>query len=413
MIKRARTLEEICGAGLCIGCGLCESIAGRDRVEMTLVEPGFLRPRVKKPVPEDAMQAILETCPGVRIDGQLETKPPMMDPVFGPAVSVWRGRATDHEVQFRGASGGVLTALGMFLLDSGKVDFVLHVAASKASPLHTERKLSFTATEVFEGTASRYGPAAPLIDLTALLERNQRFAVIGKPCDISAVHNLAQRDRRVRELIPYTLTLSCAGIPKLQSSYEFLARHDMHEEQLETLRYRGHGWPGYTYAKTRDGREAKEWYMETWFPYQEKWKAQFRCKICPDHTGEVADVSSVDDWPSGAPERDEIIGRSLVVARTRTGDSLIREAMQAGYLTFEDAPEKMQGMHDTQPHQVNKKRGIAMRLLAMWLAGVPLPHFRRIRVLRAALTTHPMFHLRNFLGMRRRLRAGEHHEQIP
>ena len=87
--------------------------------------------------------------------------------------------------------------------------------------------------------------------------------------------------------------------------------------------------------------------------------------------------------------------------------------MAAGYLTFEDAPEKMQGMHDTQPHQVNKKRGILIRLIAMWLAGVALPRFRRIRVLHAALTIHPMFHIRNFLGMRRRLHAGQHRENVP
>ena len=176
---------------------------------------------------------------------------------------------------------------------------------------------------------------------------------------------------------------------------------------------REHGWPGPTHARTLDGREAEESYLAMWYPYQQKWKTQFRCKICPDPTGEVADVTSVDDWPGGLPERDEPIGRSLVVARTPAGDALVRRALEAGYLSLEPAPERMRGLYDTQLHQVHKKQGILARLLALWLSSAPLPRYRRLRLWRAALTTHPLFHLRNFLGMRRRLRENQQREAIP
>ena len=150
-----------------------------------------------------------------------------------------------------------------------------------------------------------------------------------------------------------------------------------------------------------------------WFPYEQKWKTQFRCKICPDHTGELADITSVDDWPGGAPVGDERVGRCLVVARTRAGDTLFRESIKAGYMLAEPAPEGMRGMHDTQGHQVRKKQGVLARLLAMWLNRTALPRFRRIRVLRAAATAHPIFHMRNLLGARRRLREGQHREEVP
>ena len=413
MIPRARDLETVCRSGLCIGCGLCESVAGRDTVEMRLVPPGYLRPKQKAPLRPETVERILAVCPGVVIDGAPTERTALEDPVFGPGVSVWRGRAANDEVQFRAAAGGVLTALGMYLLDHGKVDFVLHVGAAHDAPMQSERKLSFSAGEVLEGSASRYGPAAPLVDVDALLARGQRFAFIGKPCDVAALRNLARHDPRVDELVACTLTISCAGVPKQQSSHDFLARHGLREEELETMRYRGHGWPGPTYARARDGREARESYLDMWFPYERKWKTQFRCKICPDHTGELADITSVDDWPGGAPEGDEAVGRCLVVARTRAGDALFREALEAGYLLAEPAPEGMRGLHDTQGHQVRKKQGILARLVAMGLARVPLPRYRRIRVLRAAATAHPMFHWRNLLGARRRLREGQHRERIP
>ena len=412
MSPRARDVETICRSGLCIGCGLCESIAGPDALEMRLVAPGFLRPKQKTRLPPSTVQRILDVCPGLVIDGGKRARTPLEDPVFGPGVSVWRGRAADDTVQFRAAAGGALTALGMYLLDRGKVDFILHVGAARDAPLQTERKLSFSAGEVRDGTASRYGPAAPLVDLDSLLARGQRFAFIGKPCDVAALRNLARHDPRVDALVPYTLSISCAGVPEQRASHAFLARHGLREDELETMRYRGHGWPGPTYARTHDGRETQESYLDMWFPYQEKWKTQFRCKICPDPTGELADITSVDDWPGGAPEGDERVGRCLVVARTRAGDALFREATEAGYLLAETAPEGMRGMHDTQGHQVRKKQGILARLAAMWLTRTPMPRYRRIGVWRAAATVHPLFHWRNLFGARRRLRERQHQEEV-
>lgn len=413
VFRRAHDLNQICAAGLCIGCGICQSLAGKERVEMVMVEPGYLRPRTKQPIPAEIMESILDICPGVSLDGSCVEKTPFHDSVMGPGVSAWRGRATTEEVQFRAAAGGALTALGMYLLDSGEVKFVLHVTASKNKPMLTERKLSFDAGAVLDGTGSRYGPAAPLVDVTELLERGEPFAFIGKPCDVGAIRNLARHDKRAAKLVKYTLTLSCAGVPALGFSSQFLERHSIAEHDLSEFRYRGHGWPGPTYAKTIDGREAEESYLQMWYPYNEKWKTQFRCKICPDATGELADITSVDDWPTGFPEKDERVGRSLVVARTAAGDRLMRSAIEAGYLEMEPALEKMRGLHQTQPHQVNKKRGILARLIAMWLSGLCLPRFRNMRVLASALTTHPLFHYRNFAGLRNRVRRQQHRERVP
>ena len=413
MIKRARDLNEICASGLCVGCGICQSLAGQEHVEMTLVEPGYLRPKTKKPIPQEVMNTILDVCPGVRIDGACVENTPLSDAVMGPGVSVWRGNASHDEVQFRAAAGGALTALAMYLVDSGEVSFVLHVCAARDAPMLSERKLSFDAGAVLDGAASRYGPAAPLVDVTQLLDRAEPFAFIGKPCDVAAVKNLARHDKRAAELIKYTLTLSCAGVPALEFSTQFLERHAMDEKNLSEFRYRGHGWPGPTYAKTSDGREARESYLEMWYPYNEKWKTQFRCKICPDATGELADITSVDDWPTGFPEKDERVGRSLVVARTKAADQLVRKAIDAGYLTMQPAAEKMQGLHQTQPHQVNKKRGVLARLITMWLSGLAVPRFTNMRLLASALTIHPLFHLRNGKGLRARVRERQHCEQVP
>ena len=413
MIKYPQSLEDIVAGGLCIGCGICQSIAGRDRVEMTMMEPGFLRPKVKAAPDDAAMREILDVCPGASIDGAMPKERAdgvFMDPVYGPWVSITRGYAADDEIRFKAAAGGALTALGMYLLDTGKVDFVLHVAQSTDDPIRSYRKVSFDSAQILAGTGSRYCPVAPLEDVTELLDQGKRFAFMGKPCDVNAMRNLAKWDRRVDKLVPYMLTISCAGVPELNCTTDFLRRQGFEEAELEVMRYRGYGWPGRTYARTRDGREAEETYLTTWYKYG--WKAQYRCKICPDHTGEQADVTSADDWPDGGTPKAEVRdGWSLIVSRTPQGEELVREAQSAGYMYLE--PYDIYAMYDTQPHQTRKKQGIVARLAAMWLTGHALPRYRRIRVLRAALTAHPLFHLRNFLGARRRVRAGQNRETVP
>ena len=52
---------------------------------------------------------------------------------------------------------------------------------------------------------SRYGPAALLVHAHRLRDEGQRFAMIGKPCEVAAIRNLGRIDPRVEQEIPYFL----------------------------------------------------------------------------------------------------------------------------------------------------------------------------------------------------------------
>ena len=68
-LRHPTNLKEIVENGLCIGCGLCQSIAGSGCVEMVMLDPpGRLRPKIKEPLDQKTEDAILAACPGARID---------------------------------------------------------------------------------------------------------------------------------------------------------------------------------------------------------------------------------------------------------------------------------------------------------------------------------------------------------
>src|ERR1700684_853043 len=177
----ALSLEEIVQGGLCIGCGLCQGVVGGEKIEMVLTPESRERPVARGALDTATLAHINAICPGTRIEGAVPSDAPR-DAVWGPAEHLAIGFAGDPAVRHRASTGGVLSALGQFLLASGRVKFILHVAASQVEPMRTERRLSFDAASVLEGAGSRYGPAPPLENCGPLLERGEPFALIAKPC---------------------------------------------------------------------------------------------------------------------------------------------------------------------------------------------------------------------------------------
>ena len=290
--------------------------------------------------------------------------------MWGSVERLSIGHASDPAVRFQGSSGGVLTALGQFLLSSGRVEFVLHVGASRSQPMRTERRLSFDAASVLEGAGSRYGPVAPLADFREILDRGQPFALIAKPCDITAVRNLARLDARVEDLLRYALSFVCGGASDLGKSEQVLQRFGVAEDELALFRYRGHGNPGLNRIETKDGRAFSLTYRQMWED-ESRWMIQPRCKICPDAIGLVADIVASDAWLNGGPAvEDEALNGIFV--RTHRGLELYDAAVAAGALTIvRDA--SFAEFDILQSHQVRKRRAVWARLKGIEIAGKPIP----------------------------------------
>lgn len=412
-----RDLDTLVSHGLCAGCGLCESLAGRDRVAMSLTSHGQVRPESKGPLDAVTWERIQAVCPGIRVTGPERNQigeSGVFHPVWGPIRTLHRGWASDEAVRFRSAAGGVLTALGIFLLESGEVDALLHVRASPTDPMQTDAWVSTRAEQVRSAAQSRYGPAAPLVHVHRLLDAGKRFAVIGKPCDVAAIRNLGRIDPRALRQIPYCLSIFCGGVPTLHTARKIAAYHSVEADDVGVFRWRGNGWPGPTHVETRDGRGFDLSYAETWFDDSKPWSydMQFRCKICPDAIGELADVACPDAWlmEDGRPVHAEAPGVNLLIARTERGERLVETAAASGAIALRPcAVRELDAMHgDHFP----RKLGASARVLALQVLGEPAPRFRKFRQLRSLVRAGFGHSLRAFVGTLRRVRAGAHRELI-
>jgi coenzyme F420 hydrogenase subunit beta len=411
-----RDLETVVANGLCSGCGLCESVAGSDRVRMTMTAIGQLRPAVVGPLPEPVLAEALAVCPGVEVRGPDPEPGVSVHPVWGPIASLARGWSTDAEVRRHSSAGGVLSALALYLLDRDGLDAILHVrAALPDRPLETVAHVSRTRADVLAGAQSRYGPAAPLVHVHRLLDEGARFAVVAKPCDISAVRALQRRDVRARTQIGPLLTSYCGGVPSLLMAEKIVRSHGVEPDEVAEFRFRGDGWPGPMRTTARDGRTFDVTYDTAWYDPGVPWTydMQFRCKICPDAIGEVADLSCPDGWVlrDGEPIHLEAEGRNIIIARTSAGQALVERARAAGYL--ETAACTIAELEATERDHRPRKLSAHARATGVRLAGRPSLRIRGYRG-RAAVRLAGLRHtaLAAWGGFRR-ARQGANREPQP
>jgi coenzyme F420 hydrogenase subunit beta len=398
-------LERVLRGQACAGCGLC---AGIDPAIAMVRDPkGWMRPdAIGTPRPE--INAILEqACPGARIapweDGTART----IDPIWGPHLRILTGHSTDQTVRHAASSGGALSALALYLLETGAVDRVLHVGMDPAEPLRTRAVRSNSREAVIGASGSRYAPVSPLAGLMAELQTPGQLLFIGKPCDVGALRQLMAVDPAVAARFPYLLSFFCAGTPSQDGTNRLVRKLGAEPDDVTHFRYRGDGWPGFATATTRDGRALKMGYAASWGDILSK-EVQFRCKICADGVGGAADVAAADAWyggDSGYPDFDEADGRSLIITRTAKGDALVRAAEATGMLATE--PLAIGEIVKMQPAQARRKRELAARLAALALSFNPRPDVRGLKVADAARTAGIKANLKSMAGTLRRIVAGK------
>ena len=376
-------IREVVSRDLCSGCGACTLLdSGLDMREN---EAGYLRPvrSTQGMVDSSAEATFRKICPGVTVSST-NSYGSKRHPVMGSYREMWVSWALDSEMRHRGSSGGVLTALSAWLLESGRA---ARVVGARAAP-DPRRSIPVTITtraEALAAAGSRYTPVATLSAPDVLLANS---AVVAKPCEASALSSLVA-PLKEQGIDPLILSFFCAGTPSAIATDRLLFTLGVESTTpLEELWYRGHGWPGRFTA--RDGATTVS------AGYDESWGSalgpttQWRCKVCPDGVGESADIVAADYWQvdgRGYPMFNEGDGTSALIARTERGADVIRAAAAAGIIHIEIA--EMDSLAAVQPLQRDRRSFLAARILGSILAGRATPVFRGFGLIRLSLR-HPL-----------------------
>lgn len=384
---------------LCLGCGLCESF-NKNICQMQLTEKGFYQPQFTQSLTIEEEQKIVRICPGVKINNTNANA----SSIWGGVCQVSNAWATNSDIRQTSSSGGVTSALAIYLLESGKVDGVLHVGVGNENFLHNKLHISRSREDILSRNASRYAPAEVFNEILQIFEThpNEMYAFIGKPCDMAGMQNLLRELPQYAGRIKYYLAIFCAGMPNYNATMQAISTFGKSATPV-SLRYRGDGWPGYFTVVFDDGTTSRMTYNDSWGKILGK-QVSFRCKICPDGIGLLADISSGDSWntSNGYPDFTEADGRNFCFIRSQRGLQLFKDAEQAGYIQSETL--NVNEVKNMQRYQFDRRHYVGWRIIVVQLLTRGVLDFRGLGFYRTALKANYYHALKEMVGTFKRFR---------
>jgi coenzyme F420 hydrogenase subunit beta len=327
--------HEVVKTGLCTGCAACVMACPRDVLEYDHTE-SYQPYNVELSTAFDdcthgqrGCDICTRACPRFRaweVDSDLALfgRARTAEEVTGISRGVWLVRATDPEVLATGQDGGLVSALLLWGLDSGRIEGALTSRLSTTRLWDCEPFLATTRQEVLEAAGSRYTYAANPLAMRQAEERGlKHLALVGMSCQASINGTLAaRRVNKYARRIELTIGLLCS------KSFEY--------DGMRRVLTEDYGIPLEDVAKVNIKGRFQVWRRSTGelveIPLKRMQEAtRAGCRLCPDFAAQHADISA-----GGLGQRD---GWTLTVVRTARGEEWLEGARQDGVVTVRPGSE--------------------------------------------------------------------------
>ncbi len=343
--KNIHVVNEIVDNGLCVRCGACEPSCPVDIIRFN--EDVY-------PYITDEQACLfgcvrcLKICPGEYVDFEaLDQKMFGVSPSVNSVSGIIRRHlvthSTDSGLRKQATSGGFVTQFLMHLLDTGFIDGAMVLGSESGSDGWVEKPfIARTADELRSAIKSKYRLVPYLRCLDEIEAVDGRYAIVGLPCHLHAIHKYIKATRKLEDRIVLLVGLFCnvAFDPRVLD--ELCEINGLTRGDIKHLDFRAGHWPGTILATLQNGVTAKVLNVDEMrdeFNLLKLFYAPNRCNMCIDFGAEYADIAVGDPWLRDRPDGEFKFpdGWTSIVTRTERGDRLVREAEQAGVIGVEES----------------------------------------------------------------------------
>lgn len=288
------------------------------------------------------------------------------DARLGATNGCFVGHVAEAGYRDNGSSGGLVSWVAAELLRTGKVDAVAHVAPTDpASGGFFAYGLSRTVEQLFSGAKSRYHPVELNEILRTIRSTPGRYAIVGIPCFIKAVHLARRAEPVLAERITHTLGLFCGHMKSARFVESFAWQLGAPMPQVRAVDYRikdssrPANWYRAQLTLADGSQHAEDW----WQLVDGDWGAGFfqseACNWCDDVAAETADVAFGDAWVE--PFSSDGRGTNVAVTRSAEMLALLEAGIADGRLAL--SPVSADFVAETQAAGFRHRReGLAYRL---------------------------------------------------
>ncbi len=366
-MSKRKTIVEVVKNGLCTGCGTCAGICPGNAVEMVIDrKKGLYVPCLDK---ERCTECGLcfEVCPGHAVDFKqlnLEIFGKGPDDLWiGNYLSCYTGYSTDYSIRYNSASGGLVTTLLIYALEEGIIDGALVTRMKRDKPLEPEPFIARTREELISAANSKYCPVPANVALEEILDKPERYAVVGLPCHLHGVRKAERVSDKLKDRVVLRIGVFCSGAHSFRATEYLLRQLKVPVESIRELSYRGSGWPGNMSLRLKDDNVKVTPYPDYWDGFGAFFLST-RCKFCLDWYSSLSDVSLGDAW---LPEvrRIDKAGTSTIISRTMQAESVLRQMVAKR--TIDLHPISACTVLKSQKGFARKKERLKVRLTLAWV----------------------------------------------
>jgi coenzyme F420 hydrogenase subunit beta len=373
-VKSIDKLEKVMRSELCNRCGACVGLS-EGKIVFEDREGKYLPKRMGE-IEDKLADRLWSACSGKEFDFPEYRKyflsdAPSHHEYTGAYFNFYIGHTNDQEVRRNSASGGIISAVLIYLLEKGEIDGVVTLRMSHEKPWLSEAFIATTPEEVLEAAQSKY----TISSVNEILPEIQHFkgtlAYVGIPPQVQSIRKLQKaNDPSVRN-IKYIFGPFYGNTLYFSSVKSFLKTYKEKDfTKIKKLYFRYGEWPGNMRVELESGRviELKKFHANYLIPFHVLQNSLY----CTDFTNEYTDISGGDAWAPVYEERGK--GFSMIITRSEKGQKLIDRMKQEGYLQADTLdPKEAIRMHS---HGYDfKKRGSFIRIAFRRFSGKSVPNY--------------------------------------
>ena len=371
--KKINLLKSIARSHLCSRCGTCVGL-GNGKVIFDDREHSY-RPRFVGELSEQEAARIYAACPGKGFNFPdnrrwfYERDHVEYNHYLGPYNGVFIGHSDDPLIRRTGASGGLISAVLIYLLETKQIDGAVVLGMSKEKPWLSEPFIATTREDILVAAQSKY----TISSVNEILAKVEKFsgilAFVGIPPQVHSIRLLQRMNDPAVRNIKYIFGPYYGNALHFTSVISFLKTfHERDYRQINKLYFRYGEWPGSMRVEMKNGRviELKKFHANYLIPFHIMRNSLY----CIDLANEFTDISGGDAWAPVYEERGK--GFSMIISRSAEGKRILDEMRDRGLLNLLPitADESVK-MHS---HGYDlKKRGAFIRMSFRRMHGGAIP----------------------------------------
>ncbi len=367
-------LREVINHNLCNRCGSCVGLS-QGKIVFSDKTGDYLPEIISEP-DEKTADLIWQSCAGKEFDfqefrKQIYTEGTPFHVYTGSYQSISIGFAQNNEVRKQGASGGILSAILIWLLENKMIDGAVVTGMSAKEPWLSESFIATNAAQILEAAQSKYIITSVNEILPEIGRFQGRLAYVGLPGQVQSIRKLQQANHPWVQNIDYIFGPFYGNTLHFSSVSSFLRSYGYKDyTQITKLYFRYGEWPGNMRVEFRNGEviQLPKFHANYLIPFH----ILKNSLLCSDLSNEFTDISGGDAWAPVYVERGK--GFSMVIARSEKGQHILEQMQKQGVLDLQPIDENEAITMHSHGYDL-KKRGTFIRIRFRKMLGLPVPDY--------------------------------------